>query len=144
MKTVILLRHADVDVTVGPAPETLPLNAAGVARAHALVHVAGDAGVTAMFASPAKRTQQTLKPLAEKLGLQVSIPNSQQALVQDALSNQSGAVVLIAGHSNTVPQIITALGALFVVPTLQGHDDLFVVTVMVSGHASLVHLKYGN
>jgi hypothetical protein len=60
------------------------------------------------------------------------------------LSDESGDVVLMVGHSNTVPQMITAFGAPFAEPLVHGHDDLFVVTVVELGTASVVRLKYGN
>jgi hypothetical protein len=60
------------------------------------------------------------------------------------LSEATNAVVLIVGHSNTVPQMITALGAAFSGPLIHGHDDLFVVTVIDRGTAGGVRLKYGR
>ena len=143
MKTIILLRHADIDPPPGPAPDNWPLNAAGKARAKELVRVVGATGVTAVFASPASRTQQTVAPLLEKLGLPLRVPGSPSAIVPEILSDAAGGIVLVAGHSNTVPEIITALGTPFVGPPLNGHDDLFIVTVLGPSQASLVRLKYG-
>jgi phosphohistidine phosphatase SixA len=144
MKTVILLRHADVDATTGPAPNSFPLNAAGVQRSNTLKHVLGGAGVTAIFASPAARTQQTVAPLATQLGLTVSVPATQAALISSVLSTASGAVVVIAGHSNTVPQIISDLGGSAAGINILGHDDLFIVTIIAASQTSQVHLKYGK
>jgi broad specificity phosphatase PhoE len=144
MKTVILLRHADIDPPPGPAPDTWPLNAAGNARAEELVHVVGSAGVTAVFASPASRTQQTAGPLLAELGLPLRVPSPFSTIVTAVLSDEAGGVVVVVGHSNTVPEIITTLGAPFIGPPLNGHDDLFIVTVLDPGHARLVRLKYGG
>lgn len=144
MKTVFLLRHADIDPPPGPAPDSWPLNTAGKARAKELVHVVGSAGVTAVFASPASRTQQTVGPLLEKLGLPLRIPGPPSALVLEVLSDAAGGVVLVAGHSNTVPEIITALGTPFAGPPVSGHDDLFVITILGPGQATVVRLKYGE
>lgn len=144
MKTVLLLRHADVDPPPGSAPDTLPLNAAGRERAATLLHVAGNAGVSAIFVSPALRTQQTVMPLAARLGIATTqTPPSLQDFVQEVLSDVAGEVVLVAGHSNTVPQMIDALGAPSPDSPLQGHDDLFVVTVIGEGEAHVARLKYG-
>ena len=145
MKTVIFLRHADINPPPGAAPDTLPLNAAGKARAKTLVHVVGSAGITAVFASSATRTQQTAGPLLAKLGLTLRVPAPAQ-LVSEVLSNGAGNVVLVVGHSNTVPATITALGATFPGPpiTATGHDDLFVVTVLGPNTATAVRLKYGK
>jgi phosphohistidine phosphatase SixA len=144
MKTVILLRHADVDAPPGAAPDDWPLNARGQARAETLARVLGAAGVSAVFASPALRTQLTVKPLAQERGLPTQVPPTQAQLVAAALSAQAGDVVLIAGHSNTVPQLLVALGVPFADPLISGHDDLFVVTVAGAGAAGVVRLKYGE
>ncbi len=143
MKTIILLRHADINPPPGPASDTLPLNALGQARASTLAHVLGNAGVTAVFTSPARRTQQTAEPLAAKLGLQIQVPSGPAQTIQNALSDLAGPVVLIVGHSNTVPQLITGFGVPFSATLIHGHDDLFILTVVEQSKASLVHLKYG-
>ena len=100
------------------------------------------ADVSAVFASPALRTQQTVRPLALKRGLTTQVPATQAQLVAAALAAPS--VLLIAGHSNTVPQLLVALGVPFPDPVISGHDDLFVVTVAGPGSASMVRLKYGE
>jgi phosphohistidine phosphatase SixA len=142
MKTVILLRHADIDPPPGPAPIDWPLNTAGQARAQTLVHVAGSAGVTEIFVSDALRTQQTVAPLTAKLGLQPKEAASTQEVIHELLAGSASDVVLVAGHSDTVPEIINGLGAVFPGPAIQGHDDQFLVAV-AAGSASAVRLKYG-
>ncbi len=124
--TVLLVRHAD------RVPGEDALSAAGLARAQALVHVATKAGVSAIYHSEALRTQQTAQPLATALGLtptQLPATNT-QALADDIYTQHYGQTVLVVGHSNTVPQIIAALGG----PALPSIDDnefdnLFVVTI---------------
>jgi hypothetical protein len=56
-----------------------------------------------------------------------------------------GGVIVLAGHSDSVPQFLSALGA----PYRPGigdfeYDHLFVVSVPDSGAARLVHLRYGE
>jgi hypothetical protein len=52
--------------------------------------------------------------------------------------------VLVAGHSNTVPAIVGALGAPQPAEICDaGYDNAFVVTVPASGPASVVRLHYG-
>jgi len=143
MKTVILLRHADVNSSAGPAPDTWPLNAAGKARAKVLAQVLGAAGVTAVFASPASRTQQTAAPLLAAPGLPLRVRPA-LGFEPEVLSADAGDVVVVVGHSNTVPALVAALGAPFPGPPVTGHDDLFVVTVVGPGQARAVRLKYGK
>jgi phosphohistidine phosphatase SixA len=143
MITVLLVRHADIDLP--PVSDDPPLNSAGWARAEALAHVAGAAGVTTLFTSSYTRTKQTLQPLATRLGLQPREAPELPALVGEVLSGPVGAVVLIAGHSNTVPAMVAAFGASSSIPVIDEHkfDNLFVVTVVKQGRAGLVHLRYG-
>jgi broad specificity phosphatase PhoE len=145
MKTAVLLRHADVDATPGPAPNNWPLNDAGRERAQALAHALGDAGVVRIYVSPAARTQQTAAPLAALLQLQpVVVPETLGQFVQQVLAAPSDAVVVVIGHSNTVPDMIVALGAAFPWPPIQEHehDDLYIVT-LPGGAAGALRLKYG-
>jgi phosphohistidine phosphatase SixA len=140
MKTLILLRHADVDVV--PEPE---LNARGRERADALAELLAVAGVTSIFVSPALRTQQTAAPLAAKVGLVAQIVSTSQQTVTKALSTVAGEVVVVIGHSNTIPEMLHTLGdPMPATAILQGHEDLFIATVLGPNSVRVVHLKYGN
>src|SRR5882724_305486 len=72
--TVIVVRHAEKNIEPSnPDPDLSP---AGQARAQELSRMFGDAGVNAIYATQYKRTQQTVKPLADKLGLPANQVNS--------------------------------------------------------------------
>jgi phosphohistidine phosphatase SixA len=96
----------------------------------------------AIYVSDYKRTRQTAGPLAERLGLQLTLydPSDTPALIARVraepgpvliVGQRSGqlcnspscqpATVLIVGHSNTVPDIIEGLGG--VRPAPLSHDD---------------------
>ena len=142
--TVILVRHAEKAV-VPPENKDPDLSSAGLARAEQLKKMFGDAGITAIYATQFKRTQQTAKPLAEKLGLtvtQVEAKNTADLLKQIRAQN-AGQVIFIAGHNNTVPEIIAALGGpkLPIIPETD-YDNLFILTVSSDGSAKLLKLKY--
>jgi phosphohistidine phosphatase SixA len=156
MTTVLLVRHAEKSAT---PPQDPPLNTTGEARAQTLVHIAGDTGVTAVYATQFLRTQQTVKPLANHLGLPIIQVNATEVegLVDQVLSDYGGAIVLIAGHGNTVPQIVEELRADSLCPDMfelnpanechipgDQYDNLFIVTVPRFGKAKVVRLKYGN
>ena len=72
--TVIIIRHAEK--IIDPNNPDVDLSPAGQARAQELARMFGDAGVNAIYATQYKRTQETVKPLADKLGLRVNIVNS--------------------------------------------------------------------
>jgi hypothetical protein len=53
--------------------------------------------------------------------------------------------VLVAGHSNTIPAILTAFGPTSV-PTIgeREFDNLFVLTTHSANGPYLLHLRYGS
>jgi broad specificity phosphatase PhoE len=143
--TVILVRHAEK--VIDPNNPDVDLTPAGQARAQEISRMFGDAGITAIYATQYKRTQHTVKPLADKLGLPVTIVNSKGTpdLLAQIRTRNSGQTIFIAGHNNTVPEIVAALGGPQY-PTIpeSEYDNLFVVTVYRMGKAKVVKMKYGN
>ena len=142
--TVILVRHAEKAV-VPPENKDPDLSSVGLARAEQLKKMFGDAGITAIYVTQFKRTQQTAKPLAEKLSLtvtQVEAKNTADLLKQIRAQN-AGQVIFIAGHNNTVPEIIAGLGGpkLQIIPETD-YDNLFILTVLSDGTTKLLKLKY--
>jgi phosphohistidine phosphatase SixA len=144
--TLILVRHAEKKI-VPPENKDPDLSPAGVSRAEELARMFGDAGITAIYATQYKRTQQTVKPLADKLGLQVTLVEAAKTpeLVKQLRLRKSGEVIFIAGHNNSVPEIIGALGGpqLPIIPETE-FDNLYILTVQSDGSAKLLKLKYGS
>jgi broad specificity phosphatase PhoE len=141
MPTVLAVRHADIDLP--PADNDPPLNPAGHRRAHALARLVGPAGITTILTSEFTRTQQTVDPLAHQLGLPPHVGPSPSVLAEHIRAGELGDVVLVAGHSNTIPEIITTLGAAAPPPITEAEfDNLYVITV-AGDAAQLVHLRYG-
>jgi len=141
--TVLAVRHADIDLPPGSADPGL--NAAGLLRADALAHVVERAGVSTIFTSEFARTKQTVEPSARELGLVPRLTPPAGTLAADVLAGRFGDVVLLAGHSNTVPTILAALGAPS--PPVIGErefDNFFVLTTQSGDDARLVHLRYGS
>lgn len=110
---VLLVRHAEKAAEPADDP---PLSAAGSERARALAGTLADAGVTAVVVTPRLRTRATAQPLATARGLTPDVvplagtPAAHAQAVADAVRRHAGGVVLVIGHSNTVPGIIAALG----------------------------------
>jgi broad specificity phosphatase PhoE len=144
--TIILVRHAE-RVDVPPENKDPDLSPAGMARAQELARVFGDAGIAAIYATQYKRTQQTVKPLADKLGLQITQVEAKKTaeLVKQIKARNVGQVILIAGHNNSVPEIIAALGGpqLPVIP-LEQFDNVYILTVNSDGSTKLLKMKYGS
>ena len=138
--TIILVRHAE------KAPgENPPLTEDGHRRAGALAHALSSAGVQAIFVSEFLRTQQTADSLAILLGLNPQIIPAADItqLTGRILTDFAGKSVLVAGHSNTVPDIIEALGIPSPPPIPENEfDNMFMVHRPRFGPARLTHLKY--
>jgi 2,3-bisphosphoglycerate-dependent phosphoglycerate mutase len=145
LTTVILVRHAEKNIEpTNPNPDLSP---AGKNRSQELVRVLGSAGVTAIYATQFGRTQQTAQPLASALGLPVTQIDSKNTaeLIRQIIMNHRGGVVFVAGHNNTVPQVIDGLGggSFPVIPEAE-YDNMFVVSIYRFGKAKVVKLKYGS
>ena len=143
--TVIVVRHAEKNIEPSnPDPDLSP---AGQARALELARMFGEAGVNAIYATQFKRTQQTVKPLGDRLGLTANVVDSRntQELVRQILTTHRGQTIFVAGHNNTAPEIVKALGGgdFPVIPENE-FDNIFVVTVYRFGRAKVVKLKYGS
>jgi broad specificity phosphatase PhoE len=144
-QTVVVVRHAeraDAGTSGATMMATDPeLSDAGRARAESLAAMLRDAGITAIFATEFKRTQQTAAPLAKRLGLAVETVASKDVAGLAEKVKAAKGTVLVVGHSNTVPGIINRLG--IEVPVTIGesdYDDLFIVTV--DHRQSLLRLHY--
>ena len=156
--TVYLVRHAEKAAEPATDP---PLLESGIKRSEELARTLGKAGVKTIYTSQYLRAKQTAEPLAKQLGIALTIipvstviPAKMSAANPRELSPQyltemaervysnSGGAVFIVGHSNTIPEIIKALGG-DVAPAIDEtvFDDLFVVTVYAKGKAKVAHLK---
>ena len=145
LTTVIIIRHAEKNIEpTNPDPDLSP---AGQARAQELVRMFSPTGVNAIYATQYKRTQQTVKPLADMLGLPATVIDSKKTsdLVNDILTHHRGQTIFVAGHNNTAPEIAAALGGgNFPVIPENEFDNMFIVSIYRSGHAKVVKIKYGS
>ena len=142
--TVILIRHAEKNIE--PNNNDPDLSPAGMSRAQELARIFGDSGINAIYATQYKRTQETVKPLADRLGLPVNLVDSKKTpeLIKQLLSDHRGQTILVAGHNNSVPEIIAALGGPTypMIPDTE-YNNLYLVTVYRTGKAKVVKMKYG-
>lgn len=110
--TIYLVRHAEKqDGSKDPA-----LSECGQARAAALARYFDDIPLQAVFATPYQRTQQTAAAVAA--GKQLPV-NSYDPAKPEQFRKQLlayNAPVLVVGHSNTVPQLVTQLSGIEVAP----------------------------
>lgn len=145
---VIIVRHAERATTPANDPVLTP---AGTARAEALRAALADAGVSAIVTTHLQRTQLTAKPLADSLGLMITVVRAGSPLqahldsVAATVKRQpQGSVVLVVGHSNTVPGIIAALGGPRM-PDLcdSQYSSLFVLNMSGAASPRLIRGTFG-
>jgi phosphohistidine phosphatase SixA len=106
---VFVVRHME---KASSPPEDPELSEAGRARAEALARLLSRSGASRLFATEWKRTQQTLAPLAERSGARVEIvpAGRPEELMARLLELPTGATAVVAGHSNTIPDLVRRLG----------------------------------
>lgn len=144
-KTVVLVRHTEKSTD---DPRDPNLSEAGVLRAQALARTLEGAGVTHLYASEFKRTQQTLGPISLISGAAVQIISARdpRATISAIGELPRGSVVVVAGHSNTVPALVAELvGKEQTKLSESDYDRLYVVTLWgVTRKASVLELRYGE
>ncbi len=129
--TVFLVRHAEKQpAEAGAAPPKDPsLSDLGRRRAEALVGALEGVALGAVFATEFNRTRETVEPAAKAHGLVVETVRADDLVgLLWRVRMQVGRTVLVAGHSNTVPEIAARLGVTEKL-TLGDADygDLFVI-----------------
>jgi phosphohistidine phosphatase SixA len=126
-RVIILVRHAERASTAADSP----ISDVGRARAQCLARTLAESGVQRILTSDVARTQQTAEPLAMRLKIE---PTALPAADIDALIRNLRAsparVQLVVGHSNTLPQIIAALGGSNIAPIADNEFDRMVVLTM--------------
>ncbi len=139
--TVILTRHGDTDPGVGQ------LNATGRERARALVDAVGAMRVTAIYSPNLERNLDTVKPLASRLGIEITRTGAVSVFAADAIAREildkhaGGVVVWVGNASGNLQAIYRRLGGSGMGPVEYG--DLHVLTIPDQGPVSVVKTRYG-
>jgi broad specificity phosphatase PhoE len=134
--TIFIVRHAEkADASKDP-----DLSEAGRARAEVLAKILRDAGITAIYSTEFKRTQETAAPLAKALGIvPTSLPAKDIATLAEKLRAEKGNTLVVA-HGNTIPDLIKALGISDPINIPDNdYDEIFVVTLTDKPHLTRLH-----
>jgi broad specificity phosphatase PhoE len=139
-RLVFVVRHAERADTGMQAQSDPPLSSAGEARSQKLAAMLADAGVKDIFATEFKRTQDTAKPLAMKTGVAVEqVGSKDTALLLAKIKSHPNDVVLVVGHSNTLPAILKAIVGVDLAIADSEYDNLFVV---VPATGTITRIRY--
>lgn len=142
---VILVRHAELPGTAMADPKSMPLSAEGKARAQRLAGMLKDSAVAAIYVTDFARTNQTAQPLANEIGRKPTVvpKGDPQELVERMRKENASQVVLLVGHTDTLPGLIKALGVpLDVKIEAQDYGNIFVVTPKSQGAPGFLRLRY--
>jgi 2,3-bisphosphoglycerate-dependent phosphoglycerate mutase len=141
--TVVLVRHAE-KLPTDPAEEDAGLSEAGQARAQRLAEMLERSGIAAIYVSEAKRTQETAAPLAGATGVEPRVVPAERPgrLLRRLRWRHRGEVVLVVGHSNTVPAIAEGLGAPIGAVAEGDYSGLWIITYSRLRGTRLLTLHY--
>jgi phosphohistidine phosphatase SixA len=139
-ETVLLVRHAD---RASNAPESL-LSAQGEQRAECLAQTLRTAGVTRIYATDVRRTQQTAEPLARVAHVQVTVvPKKNTAELIKDIRADAGRTVLVVGHADTLDGIVEQLGGGKIAPFGDNEYDRLIIVPLVGNMAGrTVTIRY--
>lgn len=150
---VFVVRHAE---KAKDDPRDPKLNEMGLRRALNLARLLSAAEVTHLFSSQFHRTRQTLAPLAQQQELEIQEISAHEPDKQVRALRQlpPGSVAVVAGHSNTVPELIRLLGGSVneLRHTKDGdwlnddeHDRLFLIILQAGSHGTrTLEMRYGD
>src|SRR6266480_1596091 len=137
---VVIVRHAEKAANGGNDPDLSP---AGRARAEALARILKDSGITAIFTSEFKRTQETASPTATAMKIAPTVvPAKDIALLLSRLRQLNGNA-LVVGHGDTIPDIVKALG--IDIPIQIPENDYTELLIITLGNKpQLLRLHYSD
>jgi broad specificity phosphatase PhoE len=153
--TILFVRHAEKAETLNDTDmmsDDPGLSDAGRYRAAELARqlVEADvvAGIDAVYATQYRRSQETAAAVADALDLPINTYDAEdeELVLKKILREHKGKIVLVVGHSNTVPQLIWNLGASKKVPPIaeDEYDNLYIISIPWFGKTKTIRLRYGE
>ena len=147
--TVIFVRHAEKALQPADDPGLSP---AGQRRVAELTRQLKDAdviaGIDAVYSTPYRRTEETARPIAELLELPVNSYDASdtEAIMEYIVREHKGKIILVVGHSNTLPALMANMGASKRVPAIaeNEYDNIYIVSIPWFGKTKTIRLRYGE
>ncbi len=147
--TIIFVRHAEKELNSGDDPA---LSDAGRRRAAELARQLVDAdvvaGIDAIYTTPFRRAQETARPLAQALNLQMTTYDAadRETVLETILKSHKGKIILVVGHSDTLPVLIANLGASKNVPLIDEleYDNIYIISIPWFGKTKTIRLRFGE
>ena len=106
--TFYFIRHAE-KVRTNKSDRDPALNKKGIIRALNWKEYFINKDISKIYSTNYKRTLETVKPIQEAIGLTAILYSPSNIDYKDFISSNEGEVVLIVGHSNTIPNFVNEL-----------------------------------
>lgn len=139
---VYLVRHAERadDGTSDP-----PLAIAGRIRVQTLKALLADVDLTHVHSTDWQRTRDTARPFAEEAGVELLLYDPRELETLAAEIKATSGRHLVAGHSNTTPRLVAALGGepLGPIDELE-YDRLYILVIQPEGATVTSVLRFGE
>jgi broad specificity phosphatase PhoE len=90
-----------------------------------------------------------VQPIADALGLEINTYENQEdnePIVDEMVRRHKGKIILVVGHSNTLPVMIADLGASKNVPPIAEfeYDNIYLISIPWFGKTKTIRLRYGE
>lgn len=140
---IFVVRHAE---RADPKDDASLLSAAGKRRAETLRHVLSAVALKAVYCTEYERTRQTAAPTAKAQGVSPTVLSSEDGKgLAEALGKlKPEEDALVVGHTDTIPDLLKALGVERPVALDSGdYDNLFLVHPRPGQPPEFRWLRYG-
>ncbi|WP_051215873.1 SixA phosphatase family protein [Ferrimonas futtsuensis] len=139
--TVFLVRHSEKEPGKDPA-----LTPEGQGRAQSLAGLLSSVRLDGIYSTDYRRTRETAEPTADEQGLPVSFYSPRELKQFAEQLKLRGGKVLVVGHSNTTPQLVSLLGGEAGDPIDEKHefDRLYLLQQNNRGQMSTVVHRIGQ
>lgn len=146
--TIIFVRHAE-ELSIQEDNSSLTregkIRSAELARQ--LVDADVIAGVDAIYSTSYLYSKETAYPLSQALNIPIEIYDigDTELIIEDIIKLYKGKIILVVGHSSTIPLMIGNMGASKVVPRINDneYDNIYLVSIPWFGKTKTIRLRYG-
>ena len=138
-----IVRHGEKDKS-NPEDANPDLSVDGRTRAKDLAVYLKHIKFNSAFSTPFKRTHQILEPLAKTNHLDIKEYRNIDVLVNEINKGYVGKTIVIAGHSNTILEIIEAFGLKRPINVVSENNYNYLFHIIINGNQRKVEMDtYG-
>ena len=146
--TIIFVRHAEESSS---QDDNSSLTREGEIRSAELARQLVDAdviaGIDAIYSTSFQHSKETALPISNALNIPIEIYDigNTELIIEDIIKLHKGKIILVVGHSNTLPLMIGNMGASKDVPKIDDfeYDNIYLVSIPWFGKTKTIRLRYG-